>query len=133
MAEFKIDSSDNGVTTITVSHPGTPNPFFRVTVQPITLISLLPLPFYSSMIPNGSVVQPPLLAGKNPEEVATSTEWRKMLPTMRGTLRFVRVMPGLEGSAGDGAGYPAIVGWSVGGYIHENIIHCPVPTSVDMP
>jgi len=84
------------------------------------------------MIPDGILTQPPIPAGENPEEVGT-TQWAKVLPTMKGTVRIVRVMPGLEGSTGDGAGYPAVVLWSVGGYIHENIIHAPAPAVLDLP
>ena len=127
MAEFKIDSSDDGLTTIAVSHPGTPTPFFRVTVQPIPVISWLPIPFHSST----ALIQPPLPAGKNPEEVAT-TQWCQMPSTVKGILHAVWVMPGLEGSTGDGAGFPAVVPWSVGVYVHENNIYCPASTFLDM-
>ena len=123
LAEFKIDSSDDGAMTIAVSHPGIPTPFFRVTVQSIPLISLLPLPFHSS----GSFILPPIPAGKNPEEVAT-TQWCQLLPTVKGIVRTVRVMPKLEGNTGDGAGFPAVVPWSVGGYIHECNVYCPPST-----
>ena len=83
------------------------------------------------MLPDGSFVQPPLPAGKNPEEVAT-TQWCLLPSTMKGILRVIRVMPGLEGGTGDGVGFPAAVPWSIGGYIHENNIYCPPSTILDI-
>ena len=127
LAEFKIDSSDDGATTtIAVSHPGIPTPFFRVTVQSIPLISLLPLPFSYS----GNFILPPIPAGKDPEEVAT-TQWCQSLITLKGVVRTVRVIPGLEGNTGDGAGFPAVVPWSVGGYVRECNVYCPPSTLFD--
>jgi len=65
------------------------------------------------------LIQPPLPAGENPEEVATE-DWASMIPEMKGKTRLVSVTPELEGERyGDGIGFPAVTPWSVGVFMED--------------
>ncbi|KAF9459991.1 hypothetical protein BDZ94DRAFT_1266827 [Collybia nuda] len=114
VAVFDIGSGKDGVTTITVSHPGSRIPFFKVSVKPIPVLSRLPIPLNTRLLGKYfTLMQPPLPAGNKTEEVET-TRWASMTPVLTGTSRLVSVTPLLDGKVGDGAGYPAVAPWTLG-------------------
>jgi len=128
VANFNIATQD-GTTTITVTSPGASAPFFQVSVKPVPVISHLPIPFSTWILGQYfSLVQPPLLAGDRPEEVAT-TQWAALVPVMKGAVRLVTVSPGLQNNkVGDGEGFPAVVPWTVGAHIANVDLDFGVPT-----
>jgi hypothetical protein len=114
VADFDFRTESNGTTNFSVTHPGASSPFFQASVSPILVFSLLWIPFTTTILGKFfSLVQPPLPAGDQPEEVGTS-QWAALTPVMKGSLHIVRVTPGLNGKVGDGVGFPAVVPWSVG-------------------
>ena len=133
LAEFKIETAaDSGITSIAVFHPGDSIPFFKADVKPIPILSSIPLPYNSNLLTVGTsgVIQPPIPAGRNPEEVAT-TQWAQMPMKMTGMVRLVSVVPQLDGKLGDGVGHPAVVPWSIGGYVGAFNLDCPIATFSD--
>lgn len=131
VADFSITTASNGSTTIIVTNPGSSTPFFHVTTTPVPVLSYIPIPFNTRMLGRHSmIVQPPLPAGVRAEEVST-TQWAGLLPLMKGTMRLTSVKPELDGKVGDGEGYPAVVPWSVGGYMGDVILDFGVPELSD--
>lgn len=113
MASFDIRDS-HGTTTIAVSSPGAPTPFFKVSVNNIPVLSSLSLPTSTSIA--GSLfelVQPPLPAGEKAEEVATAQWVTRLAPLIKGSTSLKRQTPGLGGKVGDGVQFPAVVPWSI--------------------
>ncbi|KAF5379202.1 hypothetical protein D9615_005927 [Tricholomella constricta] len=130
VADFDI-KTHNGTSVITVTHPGASAPFFQATIKPVPLLSYLPIPFNThSLGQYFTLVQPPLPAGRRPEEVAT-TQWAALLPAMKGTARLASITPGIGGKVGDGEGFPALVPWSVGGHMADVDLDFGVPSLSD--
>jgi hypothetical protein len=75
-------------------------------------------------------MHPPLPAGEQSEEVATS-QWASMTPIGKGSASIRMLVPELNGKVGDGAGFPAVVPWSIG-FVLENLdVVFGVPTMHD--
>ncbi|KAF7360541.1 hypothetical protein MVEN_00785200 [Mycena venus] len=121
IANFSIKpGSSSGATDISVSLPGASAPFFKASIKPITILSSLSVRASTSLL--GSyfgLMQPPLPAGPEPEEIAT-TQWAALLPVLKGSASFRKLVPELDGKIGDGKGFPAVVPWSVG-FTMENL------------
>ncbi|KAF9014013.1 hypothetical protein BDQ17DRAFT_435593 [Cyathus striatus] len=115
VADFKFEPQENGVTNITVAHPGSSTPFFKASVNNVSVISRLSFPFNTAYLGKYFMfLQPRLPAGSNPEEVATE-KWTVLTPTLRGRTHVVSITGMFEGGkVGDGEGFPAIQPWSLG-------------------
>lgn len=100
---------DTGAWTLSVSpiSPPSSQPFFKVTVHPIPLLSRLSIPVNSASLGKYLLlVQPPLPKGDVEEEVASGVDeddggngaakWCSLVPGMKGRLRLVRVQAELQ-------------------------------------
>ncbi|CAK5274820.1 unnamed protein product [Mycena citricolor] len=109
-ADFVIDTSADGSTDIAVSQPGCTTPFFQATVRPIPVLSSLSIPSSTAILGQLlNLMQPPLPAGKNPEDVGTE-QWANLTPALRGSLSVRKLIPV---KIGDGASYPQVKPWSL--------------------
>ncbi|KAF8069017.1 hypothetical protein FPV67DRAFT_1490755 [Lyophyllum atratum] len=130
VADFSI-TTQGRTTTISVTRPDATSPCFHVTIKPVPVLSYLPIPITTRPLGQYvSLVQPPLPAGERPEEVAT-TQWAAFVPVIKGTVSLVSVTPGIAGKVGDGEGFPAIVPWSVGGYMANADLEFGLPILSD--
>lgn len=86
-------------------------------MKDIPILSYLPIPFNSRILgKHSNLVQPLLPEGQKPEEVSTN-QWAQLIPGMTGTMYLISLTPKLDGKVGDGAGFPAVVPWSIGVYM----------------
>ncbi|THU98686.1 hypothetical protein K435DRAFT_964800 [Dendrothele bispora CBS 962.96] len=120
VASFNYKHSPNGSWSLSVSQPDSKSstPFFNVTVNPIPILSRIPIPFNSKLFGSMfSYVQPPLPQGPLPEEAGTE-KWAVFSPTTTGWIHLVNVVPELtsksekngkqEKVAGDAISFPAV-------------------------
>jgi len=120
VASFDIKTRSSGATDISVSLPGALSPFFKASVHSIPVLSSLSIPTSTSLLGKYfGLMQPPLPAGPESEEVAT-TQWASLTPVLKGSASLRKLVPELDGKVGDGAGFPAVVPWSIG-FTMENL------------
>lgn len=120
VASFDIKTLVDGTTEISVSHPGASTPFFKASVKSIPVISSLSIRSSTSILGKYfTLIQPPLPAGDESEEVATS-QWASLTPVLAGSTSLRTMTPGLAGKVGDGAGFPAVAPWSIA-FAMENL------------
>ncbi|KAJ6612707.1 hypothetical protein B0H10DRAFT_2051590 [Mycena sp. CBHHK59/15] len=132
VASFDIKTESDGRTDITVSHPGAPAPFFKVSIRSIPVLSALSVPTSTSIFGKFTLlVQPPLPAGDEPEEVCTSAQWATLVPALKGSASLRKLTPGLDGKIGDGVWFPAVVPWSVGLTMENLDMEFGIPTWYD--
>ncbi|KAJ6588678.1 hypothetical protein B0H19DRAFT_1205969 [Mycena capillaripes] len=131
IAGFDITTRSDGVTDISVGLPGASSPFFKASFKPITILSSLAIPTSTTLLKNFfALMQPPLPAGEESEEVATD-QWAALTPVLKGSTSLRTLVPGLNGKVGDGIGFPAVVPWSIG-FAMENLkMDFGVPTMHD--
>ncbi|KAJ7037981.1 hypothetical protein C8F04DRAFT_1090913 [Mycena alexandri] len=131
IANFDIKTGSDGTTDISVTQPNASSPFFKASIKSIPILSSISVPSNTSIL--GSyykLMQPPLPAGENPEDVATH-QWASLIPTLSGSTTFRKLVPGLDGKVGDGAGFPAIVPWSFGFGMENVTLGFGIPTAYD--
>ncbi|KAJ7640765.1 hypothetical protein DFH06DRAFT_1334488 [Mycena polygramma] len=132
VASFNIKTGPNGETNIAVSHPGASSPFFKASFTPISLLSSLSIYASTSIAGNFfSLVQPPLPAGEQPEEVATD-QWVAFRPPVKGSASVRGMVAGLDGKVGDGVSFPAVAPWSIGFTMKNLSMEFVVPTMHDV-
>ncbi|KAJ7185428.1 hypothetical protein C8R46DRAFT_1207589 [Mycena filopes] len=130
-ADFDIKTNPDGTTDISVTHPNTSSPFFKASVKPIPVLSSISIPSSSWIMGKYyGLMQPPLPAGENPEEVATH-QWISLIPSLVGSTSFRKLLPGLDGKVGDGVGFPAIVPWSLGFAVDNAVLEFGIPATHD--
>ncbi|KAF7316258.1 hypothetical protein MIND_00144400 [Mycena indigotica] len=134
VAKFSITTDASQTTNIAVTHPNASAPFFKASVRRIPVLSSLSAPASTTLLGSYfSLMQPPLPAGPNPEDVATD-KWASLTPTLRGSTSIHRVVPELESGTnagkvvGDGQGFPAIVPWSTAFMMDHLVVDFGVPT-----
>ncbi|KAJ7754591.1 hypothetical protein B0H16DRAFT_1722771 [Mycena metata] len=131
VANFDIKTGSDGTTEISVTQPNGSSPFFKASIKSIPILSLLSVPSNTSIFGSYyTLIQPPLPAGENPEDVATH-QWASLIPTLSGSTAFRKLVPGLGGKVGDGAGFPAIVPWSIGFVMDNLALDFGIPTTYD--
>lgn len=113
LADFNLQhDTTTGTWHLSASNPGSSTPFFKVSVNPITLISSISGPFTSKITGSfGRLVLPPLPQGDLTEVLGT-TQWCALTPAMKGYIRFASVAAEIGGKVADGDGFPAVVTWS---------------------
>ncbi|KAF9058393.1 hypothetical protein BDP27DRAFT_1428701 [Rhodocollybia butyracea] len=143
VASFKYESLSNGSWSLSVSQishdHSLSDPLFQVTINPISLISRLPIPFNSRWFGKIlSFAQPPLPQGSQPEEIGTEKTddklWAFFKPKMSGWMYLMKVVPEMnrenitiptgeaKGSrkvVGDGVSFPAVVPTGLGVYVED--------------
>ncbi|KAJ7512838.1 hypothetical protein B0H11DRAFT_2213395 [Mycena galericulata] len=131
VANFEIHTTPRGITEISVSHPGASTPFFKASVKAIPVISSLSIPSSTAILGNYfSLMQPPLPAGEQSEELATS-QWAHLIPVLKGSTSLRKMEPGLAGKVGDGVGFPAVAPWSIAVSMENLDMEFGIPTLQD--
>ncbi|KAG6830381.1 hypothetical protein H0H92_001018 [Tricholoma furcatifolium] len=131
LADFSINTSDT-VTTIKVTLPGATEPFFHVQIKPVSFLSLVSMPLTLIFGKSTPFVQPPLPAGKQPEEVATNGQWASFSFFVKGSAHVERIVPQMQGGkVGDGKSFPAIVPKTLGLYAPHASFDVPAAVFVD--
>ncbi|KAK7444273.1 hypothetical protein VKT23_015283 [Stygiomarasmius scandens] len=132
---FDFQTSDLGVTTVSVSSPGSDTPFFSAKFLP----TLAPIPVeINSTILTGdylNLIQPPLPSGNLtafPEEVATDT-WKQLVLNVKSkTVTANAVVGNLPGGKlGDGIGYPDVFPALPIGVRVSGVLNFPVANESD--
>ncbi|KAH8836016.1 hypothetical protein DL96DRAFT_1455222, partial [Flagelloscypha sp. PMI_526] len=127
LADFKIEKQQDDSWKIEVAHPGSSTPFFKASMKPIPVLSLVRVPSSTSWFGSFFALScPPIPKGEDPLEVGTD-KWATLTPLLKGKASLVRFIPGLpSGKSGDGKGYPNVSPYGVGVALEEVVIDFPV-------
>ncbi|EEB98868.1 hypothetical protein MPER_01549, partial [Moniliophthora perniciosa FA553] len=132
VAKFKYtkDPSSPDTWSLSVYPISSPDdkPLFAVTIHPIPIITYyLRINCSLSLLPKSmlTLMQPPLPKGLLPEEIAGGVQileepeykgkgkYVKLNPTTSGQLFFAKMTPEIDGTVGDGVGFPAVQTWRI--------------------